>query len=456
MTQWNPNLDIFQACDIRGIFGKTLFEKDAEHLGFAFAMALKDAPHKAIAVLRDARQSSPILSEALIRGITMAGWDAVDLGVGPTPLLYYSVDVLDVAGGIMITASHNPKDYNGFKLCTTSGPFFGEALKKLTETRDFSQKAAVLGRKEERFMMSCYTSWLTKGLTLTGKPLKIIWDMGNGVCGETTAGVMGKISAIHVLINATPDPSFPVHHADPADLKNMVQLKNFVLKERADLGVAFDADGDRVGFVDKKGNVWFGEDLAYLFTDDLLKKHPGASFIVDVKMSDQVADWVKARGGHVILNRTGHAFIKEALKTSPAIFAVEYSGHVYFKERFTGMDDGLYAALRVIELIMQGASLSDLYATFPEGHGIGEELVTFPNHQAKQAAMETLKTLLQKEGVAFSDLDGIRVSKDMGWWLIRGSNTVPALTLRVEGASLKGLHTMQAEMDGYLKKAALR
>lgn len=450
-----PHPHLFQASDIRGVYGETLFDHDAYHIGFQLAQMLVNTKTQPwVTVVRDHRPSSEPLFHKLTLGLTEGGVNVYDLGIGPTPLATHGMNVLQALGAVMITASHNPAHHNGFKITLfNQGTLRGNQLQQLQEPLPLC-KTASHGQVQTLSLLGSYVDTLLAGRSLKEKNLKIIWDIGNGVCGEPVRRLMGHIHGYHRVVFATPDANFPNHHPDPSRPENMQHLQKLMSQEKGDLGFSFDADGDRVGMIDEAGNVWFGEDLFFLISDLLLKNNPGACFVADVKVTDYLESWIKERGGSLIWSRTGHGFIKEAIQKNEAIFGGEYSGHLYFNDGYGGVDDGLYAAIRIIEWAMQSdVSLSSFYASLPKRFALREELIHFSDHGVKIQKMKTIKTILENEKVPFSDLDGVRVTRPYGWWLIRPSNTIPALTLRAEGMTARDLDTLKSEMEEYLNHA---
>jgi phosphomannomutase len=445
------NADILKEYDIRGIFGKTLFPEDAYAIGRCFAKAVLENGGKIIGVARDGRMSSPICSRELLKGILDEGLDAIDLGLGPTPLLYYSMQVLKTDAGIMVTGSHNPPDHNGFKMLLKDRVFLGDDIRDFQNRAKHFQVPSHLGTLYQKDILASYVNYLVNQNHIKDG-LRIVWDAGNGATGKVIEKLTQHLPGTHTLLHTTIDPLFPNHHPDPSVEENMQDLKAKVLELKADIGFAFDGDGDRVGAVDNKGNIWYGEDLMMLFVEDVLTQHPGATIIADVKISDVVFDKIKALGGKPLMHKTGHSGIKATLKNIHAPFAGEYSGHMFFIEN-NYYDDGLYGAIRLLNILSKSHSpLSGFYNKIPHLYKTAE--LTFPCETTtqKQHAIHALKTLMNQEGIKFCDIDGVRVTEADGWWLLRASNTQNILTGRCEAQTPKALERLSQKLYEYVRK----
>jgi phosphomannomutase len=441
---------IFREYDIRGIVGETLFVEDAYAIGRAFAT------HAAgkIVIGRDGRLSSPMLAEALIRGALDAGVEVVDIGVGPTPMLYYAAKMEDAAGGIMLTGSHNPPSHNGFKFVCHGKPFFGQdiqALRMAAENGAFAEGAGQLSVVDirERYievLLAAYDG---------DRDLNVAWDAGNGATGEIMAALCQRLPGQHVALNATIDGTFPSHHPDPSVPENLEQVSAKVKKRSADVGIAFDGDGDRIGVVDNYGEMLFGDQLLMLYAADVLKNSPGATVIADVKTSQALFDEVARLGGKPLMWKTGHSLIKSKMAETGAKLAGEMSGHVFFADKYYGYDDALYAAVRLLSLLSRsGKKLSELREALPRAVNT-PELRLDCSDERKFDVIEEVKSVLKTEGAKFSDIDGVRVTTPDGWWLLRASNTQAVLVGRCEGANDKALGRLKADLARHLAASGL-
>jgi len=452
---------IIRAYDIRGIYNQTLFDKDAFFVGKSFASLLRKNGKKKIAVACDGRVSSPALKAELIKGLLESGLEVIDVGLGPTPMLYFSVYQLECDAGIMVTGSHNPKDHNGFKMTLKDRPFFGDdilGLAKIAADADFVEGEGKLVQQDieqdyiERILSDCVLTQSESQLLeeLDGfkpkKKMKIAWDNGNGAAGDVMTKLSKRIAADHVLLFADIDGTFPNHHPDPTVPKNLQDLIKTVIDEGCDLGIAFDGDGDRIGVVDNEGEIIWGDQLMVLYAREILKAKPGATIIADVKASNVLFDEIKKAGGNAVMWKTGHSFIKAKMKETKAALAGEMSGHIFFADKYYGFDDALYAAIRIIDIVEKSsASLADLRKTLPQTFSTPEIRVECTDEK-KFKIIDDLKINLKKSGLIFDDIDGIRVTADKGWWLLRASNTQPVLVARCEANSKKDLEELKENL----------
>ena len=457
---------IIRAYDIRGLYQKTLFDKDAFFVGKAFATVLAKDNKKKVAVACDGRKSSPALKQELIKGLLESGIDVVDVGVGPTPMLYFSVYHLNCDAGIMVTGSHNPKDHNGFKMMLKDRPFFGDDIINLGEVASQGKFASGEGLLSSQVVVNSYVDRILDDCTLAEsesglldeveqfkpkKKLKIAWDAGNGSAGDVMVDLSKRIAAENILLFADIDGDFPNHHPDPTVAKNLQDLIATVVNNSCDIGIAFDGDGDRIGVVDNEGEIIWGDQLMVFYARDILAKKPGATVIADVKASNVLFDEVRRAGGKAVMWKTGHSFIKAKMKETKAALAGEMSGHIFFADEYYGFDDALYAAIRIINILSNSdLSLSDLRKgltkTFPT-----PEIRVECLDERKFAIVDELKENLKKAQITFDDVDGIRVSNDDGWWLIRPSNTQPVLVARAESNSEAGLQELKTNLKKHLE-----
>lgn len=451
---------VLREYDIRGIVGQTLSETDAYAIGRSFATLLRRAGGSRVAVGYDGRVSSPGLEEALVAGLNASGVDAVRIGMGPTPMLYYAeASADDVEGGIQITGSHNPADYNGFKMVFMGRPFFGEDIKELGRIADAGDWLVGEGGSERREVLRAYVDRLVEGLAgidpaaLAG--LRIGWDAGNGAAGPALELLARKLPGSHHLLFTEVDGNFPNHHPDPTEEKNLADLKALVAANSLDFGIAFDGDGDRVGAVDGEGRVIWGDQLLMIYAEDLLSAVPGATIIADVKASRALFDRVEALGGKPLMWKTGHSLIKSKMKETGAPLAGEMSGHVFFADKYYGYDDALYAAVRLIAASARlGRSVTELRSAMPALVNTPE--LRFQVDEARKfAVIDEVKARLAASGAVVDGIDGVRVSTPDGWWLLRASNTQDVLVARAESESTAGCARLLAEVDAQLAASGL-
>ncbi|MCC7271795.1 MAG: phosphomannomutase/phosphoglucomutase [Alphaproteobacteria bacterium] len=442
---------ILREYDIRGVVGKTLSADDARAIGRGFGTM---AGSGTIAVGRDGRLSSPLLEEALIDGLTRAGRDVVSVGLGPTPMLYYADYALDVAGGIMITGSHNPPDYNGFKMMLRKKPFFAgdiQALGKLAAEGGFATGKGTATRVD---ILDRYVDRLVQDYD-AGRALTVAWDAGNGAAGEAMVRLTKRLPGRHILLHERIDGTFPNHHPDPTVPENLVDLQAAVAREKADLGIAFDGDGDRIGVVDGGGRILWGDQLLQIWAEAVLKERPGAVVISDVKASQTLFDRIATLGGKPLMWKTGHSLIKNKMAETGAPLAGEMSGHVFFADRYYGYDDALYAAVRLLGVVARTAeSVAAMRDRMPATINTPE--LRFPcAEEMKKPVMTAVTGRLRAAGADFSDVDGVRVKTADGWWLLRASNTQDVLVARAESTTDAGLTRLTATLVEAVKAAGI-
>jgi phosphomannomutase len=436
---------ILREYDIRGIVGQQVHAADARAIGRTFGTIVKRKGGKRVALGYDGRLSSPELAAACIEGLTAAGIDVVSIGVAATPMLYFAVYHLDADGGIMITGSHNPPDYNGFKMMLGKKSFFGEEIQKLGAMAGKGDWESGQGKATKQDILADYAARLLKDVK-PGKKLKVAWDTGNGAVGVSIRAVVDKLPGEHFVLNEKVDGTFPAHHPDPTVPKNLEQLMAEVKKRGCDLGIAFDGDGDRIGAVDGKGRVLWGDQLLVLWARDVLKSRPGATIIADVKASQVLFDEIARAGGKPMMFKTGHSLIKAKMAEVGAPLAGEMSGHVFFGDIFYGFDDALYCGLRLLNILANSTeSLADMRDGLPQPVNTPELRFDCPDER-KFGVVEEVKARLQKAGAKFSDIDGVRVSTKDGWWLLRASNTQPVLVARCEAADDAGLERLKSDL----------
>jgi len=440
--------------DIRGIVGKTLGPRDAHAIGRGFAKLLRDAGGSRCAVGRDGRESSPMLEDALVEGLTQGGVDVLRVGLGPTPMLYFAAATHKVDGGIMITGSHNPADYNGFKMVFQGRPFFGlDILRigKLAEAGDWSEGE---GSVSDLDLLDLYVHRLVRNFD--GGAFRIGWDAGNGAAGPALEKLVKLLPGEHHLLFTDVDSSFPNHHPDPTEEKNLEDLRKLVADKRLDFGIAFDGDGDRIGAIDGEGRVVWGDQLLSILAESVLKAEPGATIIADVKASQALYDRIAELGGRPLMWKTGHSHIKSKMKEVGAPLAGEMSGHIFFAHDYYGYDDALYAAVRLIRAVSElGGSLTRLKSAMPA-------LVNTPemrfqvDETRKFAVIDEVLARLAASGANVDRTDGARVNTPDGWWLLRASNTQDVLVARAEAKSEEALERLLGQIDEQLALSGLQ
>ena len=440
--------------DIRGIVGETLGEADARAIGRGFGTLIARAGGSKVAVGYDGRVSSPILEAALVEGLNGAGIHAVRVGMGPTPMLYYAEAVLDVDGGIQITGSHNPANYNGFKMVFQHGPFFGEDIQRLGRMAAAGDWVEGSAGSETVEIMDRYTARLIEGFD--GKAYRVGWDAGNGAAGPVVEKLIKLLPGEHHTLFTDVDGNFPNHHPDPTEEKNLADLKALVAEKKLDFGVAFDGDGDRIGAIDGEGRVISGDQLLSIFAEPVLREVPGATIIADVKASQALYDRIAELGGKPLMWKTGHSLIKSKMKETGSPLAGEMSGHIFFKHQYYGFDDALYAAVRLIRAASTlGKSVTELRSAMPAMVNTPEMRFQV-DETRKFAVIDEVLARLKAAGATVNDTDGARVNTADGWWLLRASNTQDVLVARAEAKDQAGLDRLMAQIDAQLAESGLK
>ncbi|HTQ33012.1 MAG TPA: phosphomannomutase/phosphoglucomutase [Stellaceae bacterium] len=446
---------ILREYDIRGIVGTNLFAADARALGQAFAATIAEKGGRRVAVGYDGRLTSPELEAALIEGLAAQGADVVRIGRGPTPMLYFAAATLGVDGGIMVTGSHNPPDHNGFKMVVGGKPFYAEqiqALGRLSAT--LGEPNVPRGRIEDHAIAEDYIARLARDYD-AGKPLTVAWDPGNGATGEIVTALTRRLSGTHHLINAAIDGHFPAHHPDPTVPANLVQLQDEVARRGCDLGIAFDGDGDRIGVVDAKGRILWGDQLMIVLSRDVLKRHPGAPILADVKASDVLFAEIARAGGNPVMLPTGHSGIKAKLAELNAPLAGEMSGHIFFGDRWYGFDDAVYVAVRLLGILANSAeSLVDIADQLPATFNTPELRIDCDEARKFAIVAEVAERLRQRDAEVVA-IDGVRVKSPDGWWLVRASNTQAVIVARAEASTEAGLARLKGEITRELSQSGL-
>jgi phosphomannomutase len=429
---------VLREYDVRGVVGKTLGEADARALGRAFGAMAAEKGGRRIAVGYDGRISSPALEAALVEGLRASGMTALRIGRGPTPMLYFAVYELGADGGVMVTGSHNPPDYNGFKMMLGRAAFYGEQVQRLGRIAAEGAFPSGAGGEETCDVRPAYLKTLRAAYT-TETPLNVAWDCGNGATGEVVGELVKRLPGRHLVLFGEIDGRFPNHHPDPTVPENLQDLIGAVTRGRLALGVGFDGDGDRIGVVDGGGRILWGDQLLALLARDVLRERPGATIIADVKASQVLFDEVARAGGKPLMFRTGHSLIKSKMAELKAPLAGEMSGHIFFADKYFGFDDAIYVALRFLDVVARsGMTAAELRDTLPTVLNTPEVRFDCPDER-KFKVVEEVKARLQKMKAEVNAIDGVRVSTKDGWWLLRASNTQPVLVARCEAKDEAGL-----------------
>ncbi len=442
--------------DIRGIVGKTLHGADAYAIGRVFGSVVAESGGTTVAVGYDGRVSSPHLEPELVRGLMDSGMEVIRIGLGPTPMLYFAATTLQTGGAVMVTGSHNPADYNGFKMMLGRKPFFGKSIQDLGARAGRGDVAAhTQGSERSVDIMAEYVQRLLSDWDGGDRLLKVVWDNGNGAAGEALSRLVGSLPGEHTVLNGEIDGTFPAHHPDPTVAKNLEQLIAEVHARGADVGIAFDGDADRIGAVDNKGTILAGDQLLVILARDVLRDHPGATIIADVKASQVLFDEVAKAGGQPLMWRTGHSLIKAKMAETGSPLAGEMSGHVFFADRWYGFDDALYAAVRLLGILARmDGPLSAVTDALP--HVLNTPELRFDcDDERKFAVIDEVAGRLRADGAQVSDIDGVRVSTADGWWLLRASNTQAVLVARAEASSPEGLERLKSALVAQLEGSGL-
>ncbi|MEO1922428.1 phosphomannomutase/phosphoglucomutase [Blastomonas marina] len=451
---------VLREYDIRGIIGETLGPDDARAIGRGFATLLRRAGGSKVAVGYDGRTSSPMLEHALVEGLNASGCDVVRIGMGATPMLYYAeASAEDVHGGIQITGSHNPANYNGFKMVFQGRPFFGADIATLGELAAAGDWDDGVGAVEERDVLEAYVERMLTALDGIDEAaladLRIGWDAGNGAAGPALEALTARLPGEHHLLFTEVDGNFPNHHPDPTVEENLADLRALVAEKNLDFGVAFDGDGDRIGAIDGEGRVVWGDQLLMIYAEDLLSRMPDATIIADVKASRALFDHVERHGGKPMMWKTGHSLIKSKMKEIGSPLAGEMSGHVFFADTYYGFDDALYAGVRLIAAAARlGKSVTELRGAMPAMVNTPE--MRFQVDEARKfAAIAEVEERLANSDSQVDGTDGVRVTTEDGWWLLRASNTQDVLVARAESESEQGLARLMEQIDEQLALSGL-
>ncbi|RLB41258.1 MAG: phosphomannomutase [Deltaproteobacteria bacterium] len=433
---------IFREYDIRGIVPEELNEETVRQLGLAMGTYYNQKGVKRISLGRDCRLSSPSLFEGLADGLMSTGMEIIDIGMVPTPLLYFSLHHLDVEGGVQITGSHNPPEFNGFKVCLGHASIYGSEIQEIRKIAESGSFADGQGRMEQADVVSPYIDYVNKTIRVGEHKRKVVIDSGNGVAGPVAEPLYKGLGFEVVSLFGEPDGRFPNHHPDPTIPENLKALTSKVKETGADVGIGFDGDADRIGVIDSEGRIIWGDQLMIIFSRDLLKRYPGAKIIGEVKCSQVLYDDIEKNGGQPIMWKTGHSLIKNKMKEEGALLAGEMSGHLFFAERYFGYDDAIYAGARLLEILSNtDKSVGDLLEGVPEMVNTPEIRIDCPEDKKFQVVAELAEEF--KKDYKVIDVDGARVLFGDGWGLIRASNTQPVLVLRFEAKSKERLEEIE-------------
>lgn len=449
----NPN--IFRAYDIRGVADADLTDALARDIGRAIGTTVHlRGLRPVLAVGRDARLSSPRLHAALIQGLLDTGVSVRDVGVCATPMIYFAAFTLEVAGGVMVTGSHNPPGDNGFKITLDKMSLHGDevqALRRLVETRQFADAGPAVCTAID--IHHPYVDWCVNNIELGPRKLKVVVDAGNGPTGPVAPQILRRLGCEVIELFTEPDGRFPNHHPDPTVEENLLDLRRTVLEHGADLGIAYDGDGDRIGVLDERGGILWGDKLMIILSRALLAEVPGAAIVGEVKCSQTLFDDIRQRGGRAILSKVGHSLIKDRMKREGALLAGEMSGHIFYKHRYFGYDDAMYTTCRLLEIVSRDPRpLSAFLADVPTTYATPELRLACPDaikFQVVQAVAERYRATHQ-----VIDIDGVRVVMSDGWGLVRASNTGPVLVMRCEAQSRERRDAIEAELRDAVAQAA--
>jgi len=434
--------DIFRAYDIRGVVENALTPDAVQQIGQAFATEALSQGQKTVVIGRDGRLSSPELAQRLSQGLRAGGCDVIDVGMVPTPVLYYATHKLETGTGIMVTGSHNPPQYNGLKMLIAGNTLYGDGIKALYHMIVEGKLNNGEGTHTEKNVVPEYLDTIVNDIKLD-KPLNIAVDCGNGVAGVLATELFTRLGCKVTELFCDVDGNFPNHHPDPSKPENLIDMQNVMKENALDIGLAFDGDGDRVGILDDKQNILWADRQMMLYAEDVLKRKPGALIIFDIKSTTNLETVIKKFGGEPLMWKTGHSFIKAKMKETGAELAGEMSGHIFFKERWFGFDDGLYSAARMLEIVSQrDETTSQIFNALPDSFNTPELQIDFEEGEHYKF-MEKFIAEANFENANIITIDGIRVNYTNGWGLIRPSNTTPCLVLRFEANDEKTLKEIQ-------------
>jgi phosphomannomutase/phosphoglucomutase len=442
---------IFREYDIRGVIDKDFTQETLSLLAKGFGSYFKRAGIKSVSIGGDVRISSPMIRNLLIEEISKTGINVIDIGTVPTPVQYFSMYHLPVEGGIMITGSHNPPDYNGFKITLKKAPVFGEEIQKIRSIIDASNFSSGNGSVEQATVLDDYINQIVNTVQIK-RPLNVILDSGNGAAGIVAQPLFKALGVNTIDLYPEPDGMFPNHHPDPTVVENIQDLIGSVIENKSDFGVGYDGDGDRIGVVDENGQIIWGDKLLMIFGQDILKNHPGAPIIFEVKCSQALPEIIEKYGGKPIMWKTGHSLLKKKMKEVNSPLAGEMSGHLFFADRYFGYDDAIYASVRLAELLSkQDKKLSELLSDVPHYHATPEIRAETESDEVKFMIAGKAKEYFSKE-FEVNDIDGVRIMFGDGWGLVRASNTQPVIVLRFEARTSDRLQEIQNLVISKLKE----
>ncbi|MGC8718824.1 MAG: phosphomannomutase/phosphoglucomutase [Thermodesulforhabdaceae bacterium] len=444
---------VFREYDIRGIVGSEILEEDVPVLGKAYGTYMARQGKKRIVIGRDCRLSSERFRDLLLEGLLSAGMDVVDVGVCPTPVFYFAVRHLDREGGMMITASHNPPEYNGFKICNGYDTIAGDEIQKIRKIMEEGNFVSGRGTCQEYDILTPYKDFVVNNIKMGPKKLRIAIDAGNATGGPVALPILQRLGCEVYPLYCEMDGTFPNHEPDPTVMENLKDIIELVKREKLDVGIAYDGDCDRLGVVDHNGNVIFGDRLMLIFAREILSRKKGAVFVAEVKCSKVLFDEIEKLGGKAIMWKTGHSLIKAKMKEVGADLAGEMSGHMFFKDRYFGFDDGIYASCRLVEILSNtGKTIPELLEGLPEVFSTPEIRVPCPD-EIKFAVVEKAREILRDKGYKVIDVDGARVVFQDGWGLVRASNTQPVLVVRYEAETPGRLEEIRNIVEEAIEKA---
>ncbi len=458
MSEKGASLDptILREYDIRGIAGETLTADAVRAIGRALGTVVVRDGGRTAALGLDGRLTSPELEKSMADGLVASGLKVFRIGMGPTPMLYYAAHVLDTDLGVMITGSHNPPEYNGIKMVRRGESVYGHAIQELGRIAVAGDFIEAGGEMQNRPIIEEYVERLTEDFHAGEKHLTVAWDAGNGSAGEALEKLTAHLPGRHVLLNEKIDGTFPAHHPDPTVEKNLEQLKQKVSAEKCDLGIAFDGDGDRIGVVDGKGRVLWGDQILVILAAEILERKPGSTIIADVKASQVFFDEINRLGGHALMWKTGHSLIKAKMHETGAPLAGEMSAHIFFADGYFGYDDALYCAVRLLTIIgRSGKSLADMRDAMPRMVNTPELRFDCREEIKFRVIEEVAARVAAMDDVEVTDIDGVRVLNEDGWWLLRASNTQAVLVARCESESEEGLGRLKATLNAQLKQSGI-
>ena len=442
---------IFREYDIRGVEGEDLTPETVKELGYAIGTYYAQKEVKRITLGRDCRLSSEPFHDALLEGLLSCGMEVTDLGICPTPLLYFSIVKLKVDGGVMITGSHNPPEFNGFKVCVGKDAIYGPEIQKIRQIAERGEYVKGKGQLAQYDIIEDYHRYILEQIRVDRK-LRVVVDAGNGTAGVVAVPIMRDLGCEVVELYCEMDGHFPHHHPDPTVEAYMKDLISKVRETEADVGIGYDGDGDRIGVVDERGEIVWGDRLMIIFARDIIASRGGGTFIAEVKCSQVLYDEIERLGGRAIMWKTGHSLIKDKMRKEGALLAGEMSGHMFFADRYFGYDDAIYASCRLLEIMGKtGKRVSELLEGIPQTYTTPEIRVDCPD-EIKFQVVERVKEKV-KGKYDFIDVDGVRVKFPDGWGLVRASNTQPVLVLRFEAQSPERLTEIRSLVEGLLKEA---